>query len=236
MMKLDGRKKIIAVIDTETLGVDKPLVYDFAVTIGDKQGNIYFQKNWIIKEVFEQKDKMSSAYYACKLPLYDDMIEKGDAIVMPWNEVKREFNEILHKYNVKVLSAYNLGFDKRAITYTNKCMGNTGKFLTKMVELWDIWGIASQTIMQHKTFHKIAMRENWYTEKGNVLSNAEVAYRYITNNMNFIESHTALHDTEIELEILSKSLRQCKKMENGKGIFFSPWKVVQKGKINVDNE
>lgn len=231
MIKLDKRVKRIAVVDTETLGVDKPLVYDFAVTITDKKGNIYAQKNWIVKEVFEQKDKMQSAYYACKLPKYDKMIEEGAAIVMPWNEIKAEFNQMLEEYDVKVLSAYNLGFDKRALTYTNKCMGNTGKFLGRPVELWDIWGIATQTIMQHKTFHKIALSENWYTEKGNVLSNAEVAYRYITNELDFEESHTALHDTEIETEILVRCLRQNKKLENGKGIFASPWKVAQKGKL-----
>ena len=138
---------------------------------------------------------------------------------------------MLEQYDVKVLSAYNLGFDKRALTYTNKCMGNTGKFLGRPVELWDIWGIATQTIMQHKTFHKIALSENWYTEKGNVLSNAEVAYRYITNELDFEESHTALHDTEIETQILARCLRQNKKLENGKGIFGSPWKVAQKGKL-----
>ena len=174
---------------------------------------------------------MQSAYYACKLPKYDEMIAEGKAIVMPWNEIKAEFNQMLEQYDVKVLSAYNLGFDKRALTYTNKCMGNTGKFLGRPVELWDIWGIATQTIMQHKTFHKIALSENWYTEKGNVLSNAEVAYRYITNELDFEESHTALHDTEIETQILARCLRQNKKLENGKGIFGSPWKVAQKGKL-----
>ncbi|MEG2697233.1 MAG: hypothetical protein RR952_06660 [Cetobacterium sp.] len=231
MVKLDKRVKRIAVVDTETLGVDKPLIYDFAVTITDKKGNIYAQKNWIIKEVFEQKEKMQSAYYSCKLPKYDIMIGEGSAIVSTWETAKTEFNKMLHDFDIKVLSAYNLGFDKRALTYTNKCLGHKDKFLTKKVELWDIWGIATQTIMQQKTFHRIALRENWYTEKGNVLSNAEVAYRYITNDMGFIESHTALHDTEIETVILAKCLRQNKKMESGRGIFKNPWKTAQRGKL-----
>ena len=231
MTKLDKRVKRIMVVDTETLGVDQPLVYDLGVTITDKKGNIYAQKNWIIKEVFEQKEKMQSAYYSCKLPLYDKMLQEGTAILTPWKQAKAEMNKMLHDYEVSVLSAYNLGFDKRALTYTNKCLGCEGKFLTKNVELWDIWGIASQTIMQQKTFHKIALAENWYTEKGNVLSNAEVCYRYITNNLNFIESHTALHDTEIETQILVRCLKQHTKMEKGKGIFAHPWREVQKNKL-----
>ena len=233
MTKLDKRVKRIAVIDTETLGVDQPLVYDLAVTICDKKGDIYAQKNWIIKEVFEQKEKMASAYYACKLPLYDIMLQTGKAELKPWKEVQKEFNELCNKFEISVISAYNLGFDKRALTYTHKCLGNVDKFLklNKVPELWDIWGIAAQTIMQHKTFHKIALRENWYTEKGNVLSNAEVAYRYITNDLQFMESHTALHDTEIESQILVRCLNQKMKLEKGKGIFYHPWKVVQENKL-----
>lgn len=231
MTKLDKRVKKIMVLDTETLGVDKPLVYDLGVTITDKKGNVYAQKNWIIKEVFEQKDKMSSAYYACKLPLYDDMIENGLADVVSWETARAELNQMLHEYDVSVLSAYNLGFDKRALTYTNKCIGRHKFFLTKKVELWDIWGIAAQTILQHKTFHRLAQENDWYTEKGNVLSNAEIAYKYITNDLGFIESHTALHDTEIEKEILVRCLKQHMKMENGKGIFANPWKKVQEGKL-----
>lgn len=233
MMKLDKRVKRIAVLDTETLGVDKPLVYDLGVTITDKKGTIYAQKNWIIKEVFEQKEKMKSAYYACKLPLYDKMLAEGTASLTPWKTVQKEFNELCNSWDISVVSAYNLGFDKRAITYTHKILGNTNKFLapTKIIEMWDIWGIATQTIFQQKTFHKIALREDWYTEKGNVLTNAEIAYRYITNNLGFIESHTALHDTEIETEILVKCLKQKVKLEKGKGIYYHPWQLAQKNKL-----
>ena len=44
MIKLDKRVKRIAVVDTETLGVDKPLVYDFAVTIADKKRKCLYTK------------------------------------------------------------------------------------------------------------------------------------------------------------------------------------------------
>lgn len=214
-------------MDTETLGVDKPLVYDLGVTIADKQGNIYAQANWIIKEVFEQKEKMKTAYYANKLPKYDKMIKEGQAKLMPWAEVRQELNQMLADNNVKVISAYNLGFDIRAMNYTNKCLGFKTKFLIPRVkyETWDLWGMATQTILKQRTFHKIANRENWKTEKGNILTNAEVCYRYITNQMGFIEDHTALSDTEIETKIMVRCLKQHKKME--KKILPMPWKIAQ---------
>lgn len=222
---MDKRKKYICVMDTETLGVDKPLIYDLGITIADKQGNIYHQANWIVKEIFEQKDLMASAYYANKLPKYYKMIEEGSAIVKPWKEIRQALNTILDEYNVKVISAYNLGFDKRAISYTHKCLGNRAKFLTRPFEMWDIWGIATQTILRQKSFQKLADKQGWRTPKGNLLTNAEVSYRYITNNLDFIEEHTALHDTGIEVQILARCLRQHKKMD--KGILATPWKFAQ---------
>ena len=219
------------VLDTETLDVEKPLIYDLAFTIIDKKGNVYAQKNWIIKEIFEQKERMQTAYYSKKLPLYDKMLQDGTAVLVPWEQVRTELNGYLHHFDVSVISAYNLAFDKRAITYTNKCLGGKRKFLTKKVELWDIWGIAVQTIFQQKTFHKMALKYNWYSDKGNVITNAEIGYKYITNDIDFIESHTALKDTEIEWKILTRCLKQNKKMENGKGIFPAPWRIAQKNKL-----
>jgi len=222
---MDKRKKMICVLDTETLGVDQPLVYDLGISITDKQGNICFQKNWIVKEVFSQKEKMQSAYYAWKLPKYDEMIANGQAIVTAWNDIKTEFAEIMDKYNVKVVSAYNMGFDKRALTYTNKCLGNKDKFLKRSFEIWDIWGMATQTILRQATYRKVAQQEGWFTPKGNLLTNAEVSYRYITNKLGFVESHTALHDTEIETAILAKCIKQHKKMD--KSILPNPWRLAQ---------
>lgn len=223
---MDKRKKYIAVIDTETLGVTTPLIYDLGVTITDKKGVIYFQQNWLVKEVFEdQPERMRSAYYANKLPQYYDLIERELATVTPWLEIRAEFNEILEHYNVKVVSAYNLGFDRNAISFTHADLGNKGKFLTKSFEMWDIWGMATQTILRQKAFRQMAFDNLWFTPKGNLLTNAEVSYRYITNNLEFQEHHTALHDTEIETAILARCLRQHKRMK--KGILDNPWKFAQ---------
>jgi hypothetical protein len=37
-------------------------------------------------------------------------------------------------------------------------------------------------------------------------------YRFITKNTDFVESHTALDDTEIEAAIMTKCLKRHKKM------------------------
>jgi hypothetical protein len=42
---------------------------------------------------------------------------------------------------------------------------------------------------------------------------AEILYRYITDNLEFTESHTGLEDTLIEKEIFAYCVRQKKKMQ-----------------------
>lgn len=43
---------------------------------------------------------------------------------------------------------------------------------------------------------------------------AEVIYKYISGNNDFIESHTGLEDVMIEKEIFAKCCRQHKKMKH----------------------
>ena len=42
---------------------------------------------------------------------------------------------------------------------------------------------------------------------------AEIIYRYLTNDLEFEESHTGLEDTLIEKDILAFCIRQHKKMD-----------------------
>lgn len=228
-MKLDKRKKMIAVFDTETIGVVEPLIYDLGITITDKKGCIYAQGNWIIKEIWEQKDLMNSAYYSWKIPIYEKMIKENLVQVVPWLQAKEEYNRLLKDYNVTVISAYNLQFDIGAMKKTHSSLvKDKSLFLTKKIkETWDIWGLAVQTVLSQKSYKRIAEEKGWFTPKGNYLTNAEVAYRYITNDHYFEESHTALHDTEIETKILAHCLKQNVKLPKGKGIFANPWKFIQ---------
>jgi hypothetical protein len=48
--------------------------------------------------------------------------------------------------------------------------------------------------------------------RGRVRATAEILYRYITLNTDFIEDHTGLEDVLIEKEIFAKCMAQHKKM------------------------
>lgn len=57
----------------------------------------------------------------------------------------------------------------------------------------------------------MAIKNNWLTDANNFKTSAEIGYRFITGNVDFIEEHTGLEDVLIEIEIMAYALRQNKR-------------------------
>ena len=79
MEKIDRRKSYYMVFDTETTnGFDDPLVYDIGGAIVDKNGKVFEDFSFVVYETFcGMKDLMKSAYYAHKIPQYEQDIKDG---------------------------------------------------------------------------------------------------------------------------------------------------------------
>lgn len=229
MTKIDKRRNYIMVVDVETAGgLDNPLVYDIGYAITDKQGNIYETRSFIIDEIFSNKKLMTSAYYSEKVPKYIVDIESGKRTVVSFLEMRDDFIALAEKYNIKTLSAYNLMFDTRALTNTIRYITKEAKakFLPrtlKNVKMVCIWCLACEVLYTQKTFAKVAIRNGWVSEVGNLRTTAEVGHRYITGNVDFEEEHTGLEDVLIEIQIMAYALRQNKKRIGG--VFAHPWKI-----------
>lgn len=226
-----GRKHLYMTIDTETCGdFRKPLVYDLGVAIHDRHGNIVESHSWVIREVFYGRPrKMKTAYYAEKLPLYHEGIKTKTWEVVSLFKARAEMLKMLSKYNIKAVIAYNAAFDRKALNCTMAEFSKFGTdhFFPDSVVFWDSWGMACETILQHKAYYKKAYAGMWISDCGNCKTSAEMAYRYISKNNEFIEQHTALADVLIEVEIFAKVMRQKKKTK--REIFGNPWKLPQPG-------
>lgn len=231
--KIDRRKHYIMMLDVETAGgFDQKLVYDFGFAIADKQGNIYEEHSFVIEEIFTQTELMNSAYYSEKLPLYHEGLETGKFTMVSFFEAREIFLDLMEKYRVKTISAYNLNFDMDALskTFNYLMTGTVDKkyyFLTraqKEINLLCTWSLACETIFKQKTFAQKAFENGAYSAAGNYKTSAEVAYRYITDDWAFEEEHTGLADVRIEVEIMAKCFRQKKKTLSG--ILSHPWRIV----------
>lgn len=239
---VDKRKKYIMVMDVETAGgLEQKLVYDLGFAIVDKKGNIIEERSFLIKEIFENKPLMTSAYYAEKVPTYLKDLEEGKHELVSFWQAREELLMMAEHYGVKTFSAYNLNFDMSALKNTTNYILSGGKshkgnykFLTpnfKGSEMLCIWSLACELLFSQKSFAKFAVENQLYSKAGNYRTSAEVAYRYMTNDPGFVEEHTGLEDVRIEAEILGRCLRQNKKFISG--IINHPWRLVvnQHGKI-----
>ena len=216
------KKNIYAIIDTETAnGLKNPLCYDVAVIIFDKKGNEYFRKNWLVSNVWNNERMFKTAYYAWKRPLYDN-IEKE--IVNTYTFIS-ELNELFSAYEVNYLLAYNLKFDLNSINKTVERFTYNSKFNTDNVEYIDVWNVAIDIIMNNKNYKTFCRENGFMSECGNYKTSAEICYRFMTGEINFDESHTAMDDCEIERDIFLTCVKRKKKITIG--IVNNPWRKIQ---------
>lgn len=219
-------KDIIAVCDTETIGLPpENHIYDFGYVIQDRRGNVLFESSHLVEEIITDPKKMSGAYYTGRVfSHYLPLVDAGMIDIRPFSYIKQEFLDMCSTYGVTVFSAYNLGFDVRALSATNKILDN-GKFLNYIPKMLDIWQFACEVLLNRPTYKNMAKQYNWLSEAGNIRTTAETAYRYITHNPEMVEAHTALCDARIEGEILHKCFQQKKKIPYGI-IDHQPWRIV----------
>ena len=230
---MDKRKKYFLVVDVETANdVLQPLVYDVGFLVGDRQGNIYGQYSFAVSEMFDHyKPLLDNAYYAEKLPQYFVEMEKGERIKTSLFSIRKVMIDIMRKYNIMEVYAYNCGFDRKALTLTQR-------YFTKSKYRWFfpfgtkfhcIWHMACTTLFQQKSFREKAILQNWFSPSGkNFSTTAEIAYRYITGENDFTEQHKGLDDVIIEYQILLKCISQHKKID--KTINGLCWRKVQSAK------
>ena len=222
--KIDRRRTYLIMGDTETcntrmengkLDMRDVLVYDFGFAVCDKQGRVYEKYSFIIKEIFfGMKDLMKSSYYADKLPQYYEEIRNGQRKVVSLYEARQILANVMKEYETNIFVAHNARFDDNALKVTERYITKSKYryFLPFGTEVWDTMKMANDTICKQKTYKKFCEENGYLTKNGQVRKTAEILYRYITKNNDFIESHTGLEDVMIEKEILAHCFRQHKAM------------------------
>lgn len=230
-MKIDRRKKYIIVLDVETtnnqIGVkgapNDGLVYDLGFTVADKQGNVYAKRSFAIKEIFDWKELMDTAYYKNKLPKYYEKMRKGEMKKVSIWEVRKSIKSAMEYFNITEVYAFNANFDYTTLNNTVRYLsGSACRWFFKYgTKICDIWHIACQTLGLQKTFQW----ENVRNANGNLITNAERMYAYLSQDFDFEEEHTGLADALIETQILARCFKTHKSID--KLINRACWRIPQ---------
>lgn len=220
---MDKRKSYKIVLDTETAPIEKQnlvnpynmLCYDIGWVIVDKKGKVYKTQSFICSEIFfGEEERMKSSYYAKKIPQYLEDIKSGKRKVASYYEIKKALKNDCETWNVNEIYAHNARFDYGALKTTARWIEQKEKsyFYPKSVLLCDTLKMANDTICKQKSYRKFCEENQYLTKNNQLRKTAEILYRYISGNKDFIESHTGLEDVLIEKEIMVHCYRQKKKM------------------------
>lgn len=223
-------RKIFAVLDIETL-TDARLAFDIAWVLYDSKGNELERSNFLVGEIVDtpfakiliQRDsfmKNKSQFY----------MNNNSFDVANLDVISDYFNGLAEAYNAQlVMCAYNAKFDYTVLNDNMQAYYGCD-FFSDGVEIVDIMTMALATICDTNKYVRWCQLNNMVTEKGNIRTNAETVYAYLTRDTDFVEAHHALQDCEIEAEILFKARKYRKKQHKqfAMPVFHcAEWKQVQ---------
>ena len=201
----------IMIIDTETTNsLDDPVVYDVGFQVFDLEGNTYESCSMINTEVFNDPNLMSTAYYAEKIPRYMEQVLTGKSVMIPWKSIKTVVKDSIIRNDCKIVCAHNARFDCKSLNLTQRYI-TTSKwryFLPYGVEWWDTLRMAREVLKKDNNYRQFCLDNGYVTSRNISKYTAEVIYRYISGENDFIESHTGLEDVKIEKEIFLYCLKQ----------------------------
>lgn len=212
-------------IDTETtnalevdgkLDLSNSLVYDIGWQVIDKRGNVYINRSYVVAEIFLDKPLMKQAYFSEKIPQYWEDIKQGRRILTSFLKIRRQFLIDRKQFKCKAVFAHNAYFDYNALNVTLRYLtGSKSRyFFPYSCKLWDTLKMSRDVIGKTKGYTSFCVENNYLTKHKTPQNRltAEILWRYLSGDNNFIESHTGLEDVQIESEIFIHCLKSKKKM------------------------
>lgn len=211
------RRKLFLIVDTETFGTfTEPICYDIGFAVIDKTGKVYAKYSFVVQDTFlGMAEQAKTAYYADKFPQYHSDIREGKRKCVSFSLIRQVANGLLLKYKISNVVAHNANFDCTSLNYTARILGFPSFFIHH-VEWWDTLQMVDDTICQQVGYKQFCLDNGYMTKHKNPRPQmkAEVIYRFITRNNDFVESHTGLEDVLIEKEIFASCFRCHKKMRH----------------------
>lgn len=210
------REKII-VLDVEGYSTCRP--YNVGYIVADLYGNVYRKRSFaLLPCIWENIISMVNSHSA------EEMTKKNVEEILKDIELpkhKRKYQPIspekftdiftadVQNFKVKRLFAYNVNFDKGSI----KRLLGVEKFIALNLEYCDIISGIVYTRLLTKQYVEFCKAHGFITEKGNIMTKAEIVIKYLTGNLDYEEEHTGLADVMDEYLILLTALSAHKKID-----------------------
>lgn len=194
------------VVDTETANtLDEPLCYDVGFAVVDRFGAVYEKYSFVVAEIFLDKELMSSAYFAEKIPHYWQEIQEKKRKLAKFSTIRRVFAETCRRNHVKIVLAHNAIFDNRSLNLTQRYLtaSKYRYFFPFGIQIWDTLKMSREVLKNDDAYSEFCYENEFLTSRLCKQFTAEVLFRFICGDPSFEEQHTGLEDVLIEKEIFA---------------------------------
>lgn len=194
----------IVIFDTETISIEKPFCYNIGYTIVTDKGEMLIERDFVVEQIWHNTALFNTAYYANKRPIYVSRMRGRKTIMDKYGYICQTMCRDFKTFEVEAGFAYNSEFDERVFEFNcdwYKCINPFDN-----IPIFDIRGYVHKFIAFTQTFQNFCDTHKLYTESGNYSTTAETLFKYISQQIDFVEEHTALSDSRIEKEILFECL------------------------------
>ena len=202
----------ILMLDTETANeLETPLCYDLGFSVVDLDNGKAIEKHsYVVADIFCDKDLMASAFFGDKIPQYWADIKAGKRMLRKWSTIRAIVREVMAQYGIDTVVAHNARFDYSSTATTQRYLTCSKwryffpygtKFVCTLKMSREVFG-------KDEDYIAFCEKYNYLTKQNKPRLTAEIVYRYLTNDNEFVESHTGLEDVEIETKILFACLER----------------------------
>lgn len=191
----------IMVFDTETTSLEKPFAYNIGYVVYDTESKqTILKRDYVAEQIWHNLPLFESAYYHEKRPLYVSRMRARTTILDKFGYICMQMLRDIKDNEITQAYAYNSGFDEKVFGFCCEWFKVSNPL--DLVTVHDIRGYVHKAIAFREDYQKFCEENNLFTETENYSTTAESVQRFVTNNIEFVEEHTALADSEIELNIL----------------------------------
>lgn len=199
-------------LDTETTNdIECPICYDIGFSVIDlDDGEVIERHSYVVADVFCDKELMATAYFIDKVPQYWADIQNGTRSLRRWSTIRSIICDIMAQYGIDTVIAHNARFDYLSTATTQRYLTSSKwrYFFPYGTKFVCTLKMARQTFAKDDDYIAFCTENDYLTNYGKPRLTAEVIYRYLTDDLDFVESHTGLEDVAIETIILFECLKR----------------------------
>lgn len=191
----------VCIFDTETTSIEKPFAYNIGWCIYNTDSHkVVYKADYVAEQIWHNLELFTTAYFADKRDWYIGQMKSRKITMDKLGHITQLMCRVFKQFDVQAAFAYNSDFDERVFNFCCDWFKIKNPF--DNIPIYDVRGYVHKVIAFTPEYQKFCDDNELYTDSGNYSTTAENVYRFIKQDINFVEQHTALADSEIELEIL----------------------------------